>query len=113
MTDYDRPLQGLSPEEAVRRLGRGGYNDLPIGRQREWFRIAFDVVREPMFLLLMACGALYLVLGDAEEALLWNGWALYRLGDTNKAEAQFRKALEANPNYEDARYALDFIRSAP
>jgi len=95
MTDYDRPLQGLSPEEAVRRLGRGGYNDLPIGRQREWFRIAFDVVREPMFLLLMACGALYLVLGDAEEALLLLGFVCVIIGITFFQERKTERALEA------------------
>lgn len=50
---------------------------------------------------------------NAEEALLWNGWALYRKGEVNKAAAQFRKALEANPNSPDARYALEFIGAAP
>jgi tetratricopeptide (TPR) repeat protein len=50
---------------------------------------------------------------NAEEALLWNGWALYRKGDTNRAVAQFRKALEANPYYLDARYALDFVGASP
>jgi tetratricopeptide (TPR) repeat protein len=50
---------------------------------------------------------------NAEEALLWNGWALYRTGDTNQAIAQFQKALEANPYYQDARYALDFVVAGP
>jgi tetratricopeptide (TPR) repeat protein len=50
---------------------------------------------------------------NAEEALLWNGWALYRSGDANKAVEQFSKALEANPNYLDARYALEFIGATP
>ena len=50
---------------------------------------------------------------NAEEALLWHGWALYRKGETNQAIEQFRKALEANPNYQDARYALDFLGSTP
>ena len=30
--------------------------------------IALDVVKEPMFLLLVACGIIYLMLGDIEEA---------------------------------------------
>jgi len=50
---------------------------------------------------------------NAEEALLWNGWALVRKGETNRAVEQFRKALEANPNYQDAVYALDFIGAGP
>ncbi len=48
---------------------------------------------------------------NAEEAWLWHGWAMYRNGDRNQAEADFRRALEENPNYLDAQYALDFLRS--
>lgn len=50
---------------------------------------------------------------NAEEALLWHGWGLYRQGDTSRAIAEWRAALEANPNYLDARYALDFVGAAP
>lgn len=45
----------------------------------------------------------------AEESLLWRGWANYRLGDLNAAIADFREALQYNPNYLDAQYALDFV----
>ena len=45
----------------------------------------------------------------SEEAHLWQGWGLYRQGDVNGAVAEFRKALEINPNYWDAQYALDFV----
>jgi len=47
---------------------------------------------------------------NAEEALLWHGWAMYREGKINEASADFWQALQENPNYEDARYALDFIK---
>ncbi|HSO27722.1 MAG TPA: C39 family peptidase [Anaerolineales bacterium] len=46
---------------------------------------------------------------NAEEALLWHGWALFRSGDTNAAVEQFQQALAENPNYQDAQYALDYI----
>lgn len=45
----------------------------------------------------------------AEESLLWRGWAKYRLGDTNAAVQDFRRALEINPNYQDAVYALNYL----
>lgn len=48
---------------------------------------------------------------NAEEAWLWHGWAMYRQGDRIQAEADFRRALEENPNYLDAQYGLDFLRS--
>ena len=50
---------------------------------------------------------------NAEEALLWRGWGLYRSGEKAKALADFQQALTENPNYEDAQYALEFIRENP
>jgi tetratricopeptide (TPR) repeat protein len=46
---------------------------------------------------------------NSEEALLWNGWGFYRQGNLNTAVADFQAALEANPLYQDARYALDYV----
>jgi tetratricopeptide (TPR) repeat protein len=46
---------------------------------------------------------------NSEEALLWRGWGRYRGGDVNGAVADFRAALEVNPNNWDAQYALDFV----
>jgi tetratricopeptide (TPR) repeat protein len=50
---------------------------------------------------------------NSEEALLWHGWALYRMGKKLEAIADWQKALEYHPNYQDARYALDFVTSNP
>ena len=50
---------------------------------------------------------------NSEEALLWHGWGLYRQGDSNGAIADFMAALEANRFYQDAQYALDFVRANP
>lgn len=50
---------------------------------------------------------------NSEEALLWRGWGLYRNGDNNGAADLFRKALAANPTDQDAKYALNYIGSAP
>jgi tetratricopeptide (TPR) repeat protein len=45
----------------------------------------------------------------AEESLLWRGWGRYRMGDLNDAIQDFRAALQINPNYIDAQYALEFL----
>jgi tetratricopeptide (TPR) repeat protein len=48
----------------------------------------------------------------AEESMLWRGWARYRLGDLVGAIEDFRAALEVNPYYLDAQYALDYLGAA-
>jgi tetratricopeptide (TPR) repeat protein len=50
---------------------------------------------------------------NAEEAMLWHGWANYRNGDTPAAIADFEAALHENPNYLDGKYALDFVKANP
>ncbi len=45
----------------------------------------------------------------AEEALLWRGWAHYRLGNVGAAIDDFRAALKVNANYLDAHYALEYL----
>jgi len=45
----------------------------------------------------------------SEENRLWYGWALFRKGDRAAAIDEFNKALHVNPNYLDARYALDYV----
>jgi len=50
---------------------------------------------------------------NSEEALLWRGWAMYRLGKKNEARDYFNQALERNPNYADAKYAINFLNNNP
>jgi len=45
----------------------------------------------------------------SEENRLWYGWALFREGDRAAAIDEFNKALHVNPNYLDARYALNYV----
>jgi hypothetical protein len=46
---------------------------------------------------------------NSEENLLWHGWALYRQGDRTLALKDFEKALENNPEYQEAQYATDYV----
>ena len=58
---------GLTTAEAKARLTTEGYNELPSARSKNIWKIAGEVIREPMFLLLISCAALYMVLGDYRE----------------------------------------------
>jgi hypothetical protein len=58
------PVIGLSSTAAAARLKADGYNELPATERRGVLRILFEVVRQPMFALLIAGGVVYLLLGD-------------------------------------------------
>ena len=88
-------LHGLPGEEVSRRLREEGYNELPATKSRSVFAIAFDVVREPMFLLLVSCGAIYLFLGDVREALMLLSFVFVVMGITLYQERKTERALEA------------------
>jgi Ca2+-transporting ATPase len=88
-------MQGLSDSEALQRLQAEGYNELPSSKKRSVLAIAWDVVREPMFLLLVACGTLYLFLGDIQEAIMLLGFVLVVMGITLYQERKTERALEA------------------
>ena len=62
-------IEGLTSTKAAARLVADGPNELPSARPRTLTAIVVDVVREPMLLLLIATGVVYVLLGDIEEAL--------------------------------------------
>ena len=86
---------GLSEAEAARRLERYGRNELPSAKRRDVFRIALEVVREPMLLLLVAGGAIYLSIGDLREALILLVSVFVVIGITIYQESKTERALEA------------------
>jgi Ca2+-transporting ATPase len=88
-------VTGLSELEAAERLKGEGPNELPSSKPRTIWAIAWEVVREPMFLLLLAAGAIYLLLGDLEEALLLLGFVFVVIGITLYQERKTERALEA------------------
>ncbi|NJD57681.1 MAG: cation-translocating P-type ATPase [Nitrospirae bacterium] len=88
-------LTGLSGTEAAERLQRDGCNELPAGRKRSVLSIAAEIAREPMFLLLVTCGMIYLVLGDVREAIMLLGFVVVVMFITFFQEQRSERALEA------------------
>jgi len=58
------PRNGLAEAEARHRLTAEGPNELPAASTRSLWAIAFQILREPMFALLLAGGAIYIAIGD-------------------------------------------------
>lgn len=96
LNDIDiKSIKGLSDAEAAQRLQEEGYNELPSTRRRTIFAIGFEVIREPMFLLLVAGGIIYLIVGDIEEAVLLLSFVFVVMGITFYQERKTERALEA------------------
>jgi Ca2+-transporting ATPase len=88
-------LAGLTEAEAASRIARDGFNELPSSQPRSVFRIAFEVVREPMLLLLLACGSTYLLLGNVQEAIILLVFVVVVTAITLYQERKTERALEA------------------
>ncbi len=88
-------LRGLSQVEAKSRLRAEGHNELPAASRRDIPAIALEVLREPMFLLLVAAGAIYLLLGDTADALMLLGFVFVVMGITIYQEYKTERVLEA------------------
>ena len=88
-------LKGLSQKEATDILQKEGYNELPSSKPKSILKIAFGVIKEPMFLLLVACGTLYLVLGDLQEGFMLLSFVFVVMGIEFFQEKKTEKALDA------------------
>ncbi|MDD5190787.1 MAG: HAD-IC family P-type ATPase, partial [Dehalococcoidales bacterium] len=88
-------ITGLTEKEAEKKLETDGYNEIPSSKKRGIFSIAFSVIREPMLLLLIASGIIYMVLGDLQEALMLMGFVFVIIGITLYQERKTERALEA------------------
>ncbi len=86
---------GLSDEEASARLRQEGYNELPSAESRSVFATAWEVVREPMILLLLAAGTTYLLLGDLREALVLLSSVFVVIGISLAQNRRTERALAA------------------
>jgi Ca2+-transporting ATPase len=85
----------LNATEAAQRLREDGPNALPGDQQRNLWAIARDTLAEPMFLLLLAAGVLYVILGDLQEGLILFGFVFLVLALTLYQEGKTEHALAA------------------
>lgn len=95
MTLVPAEERGLSFQEAAKRLREEGPNRLPQDRATPWWRTLLGVVREPMLLLLLSCGVLYMVLGNRSEAVVLFGFVWVVIGMTWWQERRTEHALQA------------------
>ncbi len=87
--------EGLTTAQAAQRLLEDGPNALPGDQRRTLRAIARETLAEPMFMLLLAAGSLYLLLGDLQEGLILFGLVLVVLALTLYQEGKTERAMAA------------------
>ena len=89
------PDAGLTATQAAQRLREDGPNVLPDEQRRTLRAIVRETLQEPMFMLLLAAGTLYLLLGDLQEGLILFGLVLVVLALTLYQEGKTERAMAA------------------
>ena len=89
------PLSGLTQAEVLERQRSDGVNELPGRERRTVLASVVGLLREPMSLLLLVCGGIYLALGDRQEAVMLLGFVIFIMGLTLVQERKTERALEA------------------
>nr|MDA8411280.1 cation-transporting P-type ATPase [Treponema sp.] len=104
MTEREiQALPGLSDDEVTELRKRHGFNELPDAERRGTFTIVLGVLREPMFLLLVACGLVYMLVGEPRDALLLLGFVIIMMGITIYQEGKTERTLDALRNLASPR----------
>lgn len=103
-------ITGLSEEDAARKLDEEGFNELPSQKKQSIFTILINILFEPMLLLLLGSGLIYLVLGEKNDALMLLFFVIVVVGITFYQERKSERALEALKNLSSPRALV--IRNA-
>jgi Ca2+-transporting ATPase len=91
----DDTARGLSSAEAAERLRADGPNIVPGSARHGAIALAVDVLREPMFLLLLAGAVVYLLLGDVHEAAVLGASIVVVVTIAVVQERRSERALDA------------------
>src|SRR5579872_5602239 len=95
MTLLERPARGLTEREAAWRLSREGPNALPDLQRRSRLRIIVEVLREPMFALLLGAATLYAFIGELSDSLVLLAFACFSVAIAVIQESRSERVLEA------------------
>ena len=90
-----KQYKGLTSSEVAEKFQADGYNTLPGSKPKNFLSIVLGVVKEPMFILLVGCGSLYLFLGDVKGGVMLLGFVFVIMGIEFFQEKKTEKALTA------------------
>jgi len=88
-------ITGLSQINANRLLKSDGFNEIPSQKPQSIFHLIIKVISEPMILLLLMTGTIYLFLGEPRDSLVLFISIFVVIGITLYQERKTEKALQA------------------
>ncbi len=104
MTSLDiDSVHGLSSDEAALRIQSFGYNELPGSVSLGILGVICGVIKEPMFILLVASGLIYFLLGDTTESIMLMSFVVVIITITVYQERKTEQALESLRNLSSPR----------
>jgi len=95
--------QGLSEKEASSLLEKEGPNELPSQKKQGLFQIFLRVLSEPMLLILLLIGSVYVFSGEMQDALVLLLFVFVIIGITFYQENKSEKTLDALRNLSSPR----------
>jgi len=97
MPQYNIPkqLSGLTEAELKTSREKFGFNQAENTIKSAWYILLFDILKEPMLLLLIAVTIIYVIVGNYSEALFMLGAIIAVSGISFYQDNRSKKALEA------------------
>jgi len=86
---------GLTQKEVEVRLAREGYNDLPLPDHHSWLALLREVLREPMFALLIGSAVVYAAIGEMGDAAVLAFFASVSVSIALVQRGRSERVLEA------------------
>ncbi|KGO90803.1 cation-translocating P-type ATPase [Flavobacterium suncheonense] len=88
-------LKGLTDEEVKKSQKEFGYNQIDGQQKSSWYYLLFNILKEPMLLLLIAVSIIYVIVGNYTEALFMFGAIVAVSAISFYQDNRSRIALEA------------------
>ena len=93
--NFPNHLKGLNNYEVLTSQKLYGYNSIKANHKNSWYILLFDILKEPMLLLLIAVTIIYVIVGNYSEALVMLGAIIAVSGISFYQDNRSKKALEA------------------
>ena len=88
-------LSGLTAQEAARRLANDGPNELAAQQRRNLLQEAWQVLRQPMLLLLLGAGLVNFLVAEPLDGIMLMGFVVVVIAITLYQERKTERAFEA------------------